>query len=295
MATTAQLSENSHQGFEGIKAALCLASTEVNSNTASGMPLRLRQNCIRSRSSGKERDAETGLDYFLARYYSGAQGRFLSPDEFKGGAVDPFTGQQVSQPGPLPYADIANPQTLNKYAYVANNPLRYTDPDGHCAWDLCIGETILFVATAATTAYYLNKAINDTRAWLKSNGDHGHSGTNTSQGTDPRTKPYDVGEAKDLKDSSQKGDNLDVHHVPQQNPASQVIKGYEGQTAPAIALPKDEHKAVPTEKGTVTRTPRDQLAKDVKDLRNHTNTSNTQIKKIIELNKKKYPEMNQTE
>jgi RHS repeat-associated protein len=81
--------------------------------------------------TGKERDAETGLDYFLARYYSGAQGRSLSPDEFKGGIVDPFTGQQVSQPGPLPYADITDPQTLNKYGYVRNNPLRYIDPDGH--------------------------------------------------------------------------------------------------------------------------------------------------------------------
>lgn len=57
----------------------------------------------------------------------------MSPDEFKGGAVDPFTGQQASQPGPLPYSDITNPQTLNKYAYVMNNPLRYTDPDGHIA------------------------------------------------------------------------------------------------------------------------------------------------------------------
>jgi RHS repeat-associated protein len=81
--------------------------------------------------TGKERDAETGLDYFLARYYSGAQGRFLSPDEFKGGIVDPITGQQVSQQGPLPYGDITAPQTLNKYAYVRNNPLRYVDPDGH--------------------------------------------------------------------------------------------------------------------------------------------------------------------
>jgi len=38
----------------------------------------------------------------------------------------------VGQPGPLPYADIRDPQTINKYAYVRNNPLRYVDPDGHC-------------------------------------------------------------------------------------------------------------------------------------------------------------------
>ena len=54
--------------------------------------------------TGKERDAESGLDYFGARYFSSAQGRWTSPDEFKGGIVDPFTGQQISQPGPLPYA-----------------------------------------------------------------------------------------------------------------------------------------------------------------------------------------------
>lgn len=35
-------------------------------------------------------------------------------------------------PGPLPYALITNPQSLNKYAYTFNNPLRYTDPNGHC-------------------------------------------------------------------------------------------------------------------------------------------------------------------
>jgi RHS repeat-associated protein len=83
---------------------------------------------------------ETGLDYFGARYYSGAQGRFTSPDEFPGGIVDPVTGLQVGQPGPLPYADITDPQTLNKYAYVRNNPLRYTDPNGHCGpWCAAIG------------------------------------------------------------------------------------------------------------------------------------------------------------
>jgi len=67
MATTAELSENSHQGFDGIKAALCLASMEAKSNTASEMRACLRQDRIGSRSSGKERD-ETGLDYFGARY-----------------------------------------------------------------------------------------------------------------------------------------------------------------------------------------------------------------------------------
>jgi RHS repeat-associated protein len=102
----------------------------------------------RSRCTGKERDTETGLDYFGARYFSGAQGRFTSPDEFPGGIVDPFTGQEISQPGPLPYADITDPQTLNKYAYVRNNPLRYTDPDGHCTDVLTCGIAIGEAAAA---------------------------------------------------------------------------------------------------------------------------------------------------
>ena len=60
--------------------------------------------------TGKERDSETGLDYFGARYFSSAQGRFTSPDK-----------------GPYPWND---PQTLNRYAYTRNNPLKYVDPTG---------------------------------------------------------------------------------------------------------------------------------------------------------------------
>src|ERR1039457_2831824 len=100
--------------------------------------------------------AMQGLDYFGARYYSSAQGRFTSPDEFKGGIVDPFTGKDIETNTALPYADITDPQTLNKYAYVRNNPLRYVDPNGHCIEDLCIGEALLVGAAATATANYLN-------------------------------------------------------------------------------------------------------------------------------------------
>jgi len=111
------------------------------------------------RCTGKERDQESGLDYFGARFYGSALGRFTSPDEFKSGIVDPFTGQDIETNTALPYADITDPQTLNKYAYVRNNPLRYTDPNGHCIDDLCIGEGALvyagYTALAGATAAYL--------------------------------------------------------------------------------------------------------------------------------------------
>jgi RHS repeat-associated protein len=66
----------------------------------------------RLRFTGKERDYETGLDYFGARYFSGAQGRFTSPDE-------PFADQYES-----------DPQSWNLYSYGRNNPLRFIDPTG---------------------------------------------------------------------------------------------------------------------------------------------------------------------
>jgi RHS repeat-associated protein len=71
------------------------------------------------RFTGKERDQESGNDYFGARYYASTMGRFLSPD-------------WSARMEPVPYAKLDNPQSLNLYAYVGNNPLSRTDPDGHC-------------------------------------------------------------------------------------------------------------------------------------------------------------------
>jgi RHS repeat-associated protein len=68
---------------------------------------------VRQQFTAKERDNETGLDYFLARYYSNLQGRFTSADSFAGSR--------------------GNPQTLNLYSYVQNDPLNFSDPTGHFA------------------------------------------------------------------------------------------------------------------------------------------------------------------
>jgi RHS repeat-associated protein len=69
--------------------------------------------------TGKERDSESGLDDFGARYNSSSLGRFMTPD-------------WSAKPQGVPYAVLDDPQSLNLYIYVRNNPLSHADPDGHC-------------------------------------------------------------------------------------------------------------------------------------------------------------------
>jgi RHS repeat-associated protein len=70
---------------------------------------------VRQKFTGQQRDDETTLDYFNARYYQSMQGRFTSPDIFGG--------------------KVSNPQSLNLYGYVMNNPLKWRDPSGHWMQD----------------------------------------------------------------------------------------------------------------------------------------------------------------
>ncbi|MBV9304239.1 MAG: hypothetical protein JOY62_00730, partial [Acidobacteriaceae bacterium] len=79
------------------------------------------------------RDSETGQDFFGARYFGSPLGRFSSPDPENAGA------------------DPSDPETWNAYAYVSNQPLTLTDPDGRAqADDPCRGKPKPCWSTAVT-------------------------------------------------------------------------------------------------------------------------------------------------
>jgi RHS repeat-associated protein len=109
---TFQLAQNSRLGHQLPTAILYQGLGVAISNNAISFRHPLYDSHVRPRCTGKERDAETGLDFFGARYFSGPQGRFTSPDK-------PFADQK-----------IPDPQSWNLYAYVRNNPLKYVDEQG---------------------------------------------------------------------------------------------------------------------------------------------------------------------
>lgn len=91
--------------------------------------------------TGKERDSESGLDMFGARYYGSGLGRFISTD-------------WSASPEAVPYAELDDPQSLNLYAYSGNHPSTRIDPNGHCevdkekhGWVWCAAHVLGFTQT----------------------------------------------------------------------------------------------------------------------------------------------------
>jgi RHS repeat-associated protein len=98
-------------------------ATGGGAETCQSLPFGDGQSCSGSDISpmhfmGKERDPESNIDDFGARFYSSTFGRWMSPD-------------WSATPEPVPYANLSNPQTLNLYALVQDNPETFADLDGH--------------------------------------------------------------------------------------------------------------------------------------------------------------------
>ena len=121
LAAMPQLKEKPCLGVPSKNPALYPGQEVLNSTVAIGLRAALHLDAVRSRFTGKERDTESGNDYFGARYYGSSMGRFTSPD-----------------PVLITTERLMNPQQLNLYAYVANNPLRFIDPTGEILQ--CVGD-----------------------------------------------------------------------------------------------------------------------------------------------------------
>ncbi len=92
----AKLSQNSHQGYSAKNGGSHPCLDDFSPEIVLGWP---------------EYEYDSAVDQVVARYYDATIGRFISPDTI----VPNWT----------------NPQTLNRYTYTLNNPLKYTDPSGH--------------------------------------------------------------------------------------------------------------------------------------------------------------------
>jgi RHS repeat-associated protein len=108
---------------------------ETHSNTGS-------VDFYQHRYTGQEQDPETGLYFYNARYYNPVLGRFISPDSI------------VPEPG--------NPQSLNRYSYVENNPVNRIDPSGHFSFGR-------FFKTVAKVAIQVGMVVASIAATLTGN------------------------------------------------------------------------------------------------------------------------------
>jgi RHS repeat-associated protein len=90
--------------------------------------------------TGKERDAESGNDYFGARYYASSMGRWMSPDK-------PFADQHTS-----------NPQSWNLYEYGRNNPLKNVDLNGFKVLQAVLAEAVSKINSLQGGTLYIDFA-----------------------------------------------------------------------------------------------------------------------------------------
>jgi RHS repeat-associated protein len=115
---------------------------------------------VRQKFTGKERDSETGNDFFEARYYSPIQGRFTT--------VDPYDPLNSGEDNAGRDYYILQPQNWNRYAYALNNPNKYVDPDGKTpllitAFWGAVGGAAVGAGIEAAKAIYNGESLTDAK------------------------------------------------------------------------------------------------------------------------------------
>jgi RHS repeat-associated protein len=114
---------------------------------------------VRQKFTSKERDSETGLDFFEARYYGSTQGRFVSVD-----------------PGNFVPAD---PQSWNRFAYTQNNPLKFIDPTGKDLFILGPYANDLLAELERFTGLHLKRDVKTGKVTIDTSVKRNKKGTST--------------------------------------------------------------------------------------------------------------------
>jgi RHS repeat-associated protein len=222
-------------------------------------------------------DHQTRLTRFGARDYDPETGRWTSKDPigFAGGSA-------------------------GLYTYVENDPVNRIDPTGTWGFPWELGDAWSYQQSSAEFSRAAS-ALWDDPSWenavwattslvsamadgaaLAAPGVPAVGGVSSRLIRQAPLQAFEVGRADELLARSVRGDGLDVHHAGQARPLEQIVPGYKRATAPAIAVPRQQHALVPTVRGSYSGSARSQLAKDIRDLRNFTEAPNQSLQELID-------------
>jgi RHS repeat-associated protein len=173
--------------------------------------------------TGKERDSESGLDNFGARYNASSMGRFMTPDFFNIFALKPKQFQ----------AWISNPQRWNKYAYALNNPVTLIDPDGLNACGTSNDSKCKVTVTFTDRSKDKNGNYNDKWANFKGNKDYNAVATVSVNGKAAGTFLADTvssgnGKFATIQNGTYEG-VLHFHHGDPNKPSIELLSGGRNQ------------------------------------------------------------------
>lgn len=184
--------------------------------------------------TGKERDRETGLDYFGARYYRPGIGRFTT--------VDPLMGSELA---------LVDPQRWNRYSYVGNRPTTLVDPDGR-GWAIALFKVGKAVVKGGNIAAEFRGVYEDAKTLVDSESTLGERAWAGLSLASEIWSPVSIGDAKGLASFAMKrGDDvhlagrlaLEAHHLlPREFRQQFKAAGIDNIDNYIIALPAELHR-----------------------------------------------------